>query len=83
MYFSDMHTPQNAQNVWTMDQFFSDVSNNQLPQFVFLQPSMNAHEDHAATWQHPTASLTEGEMFLKVCDGSIIVMKGVEWRGTR
>jgi len=64
MYFQDMHLPENNQYVNTMDQFFEDVQKGSLHQFSLLQPRMTTHKA-PPTWQHPDASVTEGESLYK------------------
>ena len=68
MYFQDTHSPQNAKNIFKIDQFYKDLQGdeNDFPSFVFLQPSMNVHGGQRPTWQHPDASVREGERFIKV-----------------
>jgi phospholipase C len=64
MYFQDMHTAANKKNVFEMDEFFTHVSNGDLPQFVVLQPQSTTHVT-LPTWQHPDAPVSEGERLYK------------------
>jgi len=64
MYFKDMHQSENHQYVHTLDDFFSDVNKGDLPQFSLLQPRMTSLHG-PPTWQHPDASVTEGERLYK------------------
>jgi len=64
MYFTDMHTPTNKKNVFELPQFFEDVKQNNLPQFTWLQPRMTSLHG-PPTWQHPDASVKEGERLIK------------------
>uniref|UniRef100_A0A6B2L347 Phosphoesterase n=1 Tax=Arcella intermedia TaxID=1963864 RepID=A0A6B2L347_9EUKA len=65
MYFQDMHLKVNHQNVFTLDQFFTDLKSNSLSRFSLLQPRMTTTAAGPPTWQHPDASVTEGERLLK------------------
>jgi len=64
MYFTDMHTAKNHVNVFELDKFFVDLSAGNLAQFTVLQPRMTSHEG-PPTWQHPDASVSEGERLFK------------------
>lgn len=65
-YFEDMRTPQNAANIHDMEVFFEQLERNELPQFVWLQPRMLVHPTRGPpNWQHPDASLREGERLIK------------------
>jgi len=64
MYFKDTHLPENNQYVSTVDQFFEDVKNGSLNQFSLLQPRMVNHNG-PPTWQHPDASVADGERLFK------------------
>lgn len=64
MYYRDMHQPANKQFVSTLDKFFEDVKAGQLAQFTWLQPRMTSSHG-PPTWQHPDASVAEGERLIK------------------
>mgnify|MGYP003639949127 CR=1 FL=1 len=67
MYFADMYADRNARNVYNIRQFFKDMQNEDVspPQFIFLQPSLNIHAESTPTWQHPDASVSDGEGLIK------------------
>ena len=66
-YFQDMLQPENSQYIYDLDEhFFHDVAEGHLADFVWLQPRMTTlSEDSLPTWQHPDASIREGERFIK------------------
>jgi len=65
MYFQDMQLPENKQYVHTLDKFFDDLKNGELAQFTILQPRLTVRSDGPPTWQHPDASVAEGERLYK------------------
>jgi len=64
MYFKDMHTKKNSPFVSELPEFFKELEKGFLPEFTWLQPRMTSHKG-APTWQHPDASLSEGERLIK------------------
>jgi len=64
MYFKDMHSKPNSNNVYEFDDFFTHLKAGNLSQFTVLQPRMTS-TDGPPTWQHPDASVSEGERFYK------------------
>src|SRR3989338_810417 len=65
-YYQDMRLPQNFVNIHDIDVFFEMVEKNELPQFTWLQPRMILHPLRGLpNWQHPDASLREGERLIK------------------
>jgi phospholipase C len=69
-YFKDLHDPKNSQHIHELDQkFYSDVAEGNLSDFIWLQPRMTTvSETSVPTWQHPDASIREGERLIKqVC----------------
>jgi phospholipase C len=64
MYFKDMHEAVNHRFVGTLDQFYEDLGNGNLAQFTLLQPRMTSRNG-PPTWQHPDASVKEGERLYK------------------
>lgn len=63
-YFQDTNTPQNLVHMHELDKFYDDLDNGNLNQFSFLQPQMNTHKT-PPDWQHPDASVKEGERLIK------------------
>jgi hypothetical protein len=75
-YFKDLHEPKNSQHIHELDRkFFSDVAEGNLSDFIWLQPRMTTvSETSVPTWQHPDASIREGERLIKqVCPFSLSV----------
>jgi phospholipase C len=65
-YFQDMQKPEMAQNIHELDaNFFNDVAKGDLAEFTWLQPRSSVHADRVPTWQHPDASVIEGERLIK------------------
>jgi len=63
-YFEDTNTPEALTHLHHFEKFYSDAKSGSLAQFSFLQPKM----DSAGTppdWQHPDASVKEGERLIK------------------
>lgn len=62
-----MNNHENAKNIKELDaHFYKDLAAGQLPTFTWLQPSMTAEEGSVGpSWQHPDASVTEGERLIK------------------
>jgi len=63
-YFEDTNQPQNRVHMHHLDKFFRDLDNGNLAQFSWLQPQMNTHQN-PPDWQHPDASVKEGERLIK------------------
>lgn len=64
--FEDTNKPENSRFMHELDErFFLDVAAGNLPQFTWLQPQMSAFVDSPPTWQHPDASVLEGERLIK------------------
>ncbi|CAM9130503.1 unnamed protein product, partial [Ectocarpus fasciculatus] len=66
-YFADMLRPENAQFVRQLEpKFYNDVASGDLANFVWLQPRMSTtRQGEIPTWQHPDASVREGERLIK------------------
>eukprot|EP01127_Copromyxa_protea_P017284 TRINITY_DN5245_c0_g1_i1.p1 TRINITY_DN5245_c0_g1~~TRINITY_DN5245_c0_g1_i1.p1 ORF type:complete len:305 (-),score=47.44 TRINITY_DN5245_c0_g1_i1:129-1043(-) len=64
MYFQDTQRPENKRFVYELDQFFVDAKSGNLSQFTWLQPRMTS-VNGPPTWQHPDASVSEGERLIK------------------
>eukprot|EP00602_Paraphysomonas_sp_CaronLab_P007776 CAMPEP_0185028320 /NCGR_PEP_ID=MMETSP1103-20130426/13959_1 /TAXON_ID=36769 /ORGANISM="Paraphysomonas bandaiensis, Strain Caron Lab Isolate" /LENGTH=501 /DNA_ID=CAMNT_0027562699 /DNA_START=14 /DNA_END=1519 /DNA_ORIENTATION=+ len=65
-YFEDMLTPENSKFVYELEpNFYDHVAEGVLADFVWLQPRMNAYDGKLPTWQHPDASVREGERLIK------------------
>jgi len=62
-----VYNPLNAMNIKDMDSnFYKDLADGSLPEYSWLQPRMNSHGPHRGpTWQHPDASVIEGERLIK------------------
>jgi len=63
-YFEDTNTPANSVHMREMKHFFEDLQQENLQQFSFLQPQMLTHLT-PPNWQHPDASVKEGERLIK------------------
>jgi phospholipase C len=81
-YFADMHEPENSKNIHELDtQFFDDVASGNLADFTWLQPRMTTvSKDSLPTWQHPDASVAEGERLIKQVYEAI--RAGPKWEET-
>ena len=65
-YFEDLLKPINFQHVKQLEpNFYDDVEAGTLPEFTWLQPRSSAHVGKLPTWQHPDASVQEGERLIK------------------
>jgi phospholipase C len=61
-----MHKAENAKRVYTLQKFYDDLAaGNPLPDFTWLQPSMTGTPSKLPNWQHPDASVREGERMIK------------------
>lgn len=66
MYFEDTHKLENYQFIHDLDtHFFDDVAAGKLPEFTWLQPRMGPTKTKLPSWQHPDASIREGERLIK------------------
>jgi len=63
MYFQDSHIPKNKKNIFLFEKFFTDVKSGDVASFTWLQPRMTSHMG-PPTWQHPDASVSEGERLI-------------------
>lgn len=66
-YFKDLHEPQNSKHIHELNErFFTDVAEGNLADFIWLQPRTTTYsETSVPTWQHPDASIMEGERLIK------------------
>jgi phospholipase C len=81
LYFEDTNRPENRRFIRELDeQFYSDVAAGSLAQFTWLQPQSSAHEDSQPNWQHPDASVIEGERMIKQVYEA--VRAGPKWEET-
>jgi phospholipase C len=65
-YFEDLRKPENNQFIKEMAHFYEDLKGGNLANFVWLQPSMTTSASgQVPTWQHPDASVMEGERLIK------------------
>ena len=65
-YFDDMVNTDNNQFVYELEpNFFDDAKAGNLPEFTWLQPRSGTHRGKMPTWQHPDASVIEGEKLIK------------------
>jgi len=66
-YFEDLQKEENAALIKPLDDFWDDVKNDKLPSYTWLQPRMTVNKEtgDVPTWQHPDASISEGERLLK------------------
>eukprot|EP00604_Paraphysomonas_vestita_P002784 CAMPEP_0174820892 /NCGR_PEP_ID=MMETSP1107-20130205/5012_1 /TAXON_ID=36770 /ORGANISM="Paraphysomonas vestita, Strain GFlagA" /LENGTH=320 /DNA_ID=CAMNT_0016037107 /DNA_START=265 /DNA_END=1224 /DNA_ORIENTATION=+ len=81
-YFEDLHDPINSQNIHELDEkFYDDVASGNLADFIWLQPRMSTlSENIVPTWQHPDASIREGERLIKQIYEAI--RSGPKWNET-
>lgn len=69
-YFEDTNEPENSVFIKDLEtHFYDDVAAGALPEFTWLQPRMNMHgtrlNPKPPAWQHPDASVMEGERLIK------------------
>ena len=83
----DVQRAKSKPNIQKMDQFYDDAKAETLPNFTFIEPriSPNANASHDCTYglanhQHPTASVREGERWMK--DVYEAVRNGPKWEQT-
>ena len=61
-----VNNEENAKNIKDLDEhFYEDLKNGNLPTFTWMQPRMLPHPHKPPTWQHPDASVQEGERLIK------------------
>ena len=70
-----------------MDQFYEDAKSGNLPSYSFLEPRACANESASSrpsfgltNWQHPTASVLEGERLMKNVYEAL--RNGAKWNET-
>jgi phospholipase C len=68
----------------TLDKFYDDCKNAQLPDYSFLEPNYSDHDDddgsHTASDQHPDHNVLEGEkLIFKVYDA---IRRSPRWENT-
>jgi len=80
--FEDMRQPNIAKHIHDLDhQFYEDVASGNLADFIYLQPRMSTlSPERLPTWQHPDASIKEGEKLIKQVYEAI--RKGPKWEET-
>ncbi len=66
-YFEDLiFNAENRQRIKELEpNFFDDIASGNIADFTWLQPRASAHKDKLPTWQHPDASINEGERLIK------------------
>lgn len=64
-YFKDMLKPENIKNIKPLEFFYEDLKNNNIADFIWLQPRSSTHQNKLPTWQHPDASVALGEELIK------------------
>jgi len=81
-YFQDTNKPENSQFMYDLDDhFFDDVAAGTLPQFTWLQPQTSSYGPFSpSSWQHPDASVMEGEKLIKKIYEA--VRAGPKWEET-
>lgn len=79
--YEDLLRPENSIYIKDLDtNFYSDVAAGNLADFTWLQPRMSTLEDKLPTWQHPDASVNEGERLIKQVYEAI--RAGPKWEET-
>jgi phospholipase C len=84
-YFEDTNKPENSVFIKDLEtNFFNDVASGNLPEFTWLQPRSGMHgtpsHPRPPTWQHPDASVIEGEQLIKSVYEAI--RAGPKWNET-
>lgn len=81
-YFEDTNIPENSQYMYELDMHFYDhVAAGTLPHFTWLQPQSSSYGPFSApSWQHPDASVEEGERLIKKVYEAI--RAGPKWEET-
>jgi phospholipase C len=81
-YFADMRQAEIAKKIRGLDaHFYDDVKHGKLADFTYLQPRMSTlSEDILPTWQHPDASVLEGEKLIKSVYEAL--RNGPQWEET-
>ena len=79
--FKALNVPENSKSVQQMDRFFEDAAHGDLPEYSWLQPRMSTlGPNRVANWQHPDASVLEGERLIK--DVYETLRKSPTWKQT-
>jgi phospholipase C len=81
--FDDLvNNPENAKNIKELRKhFFTDLAAGNIPEFTWLQPSLSALPGtNGPSWQHPDASVVEGERLIKEIYEAIV--KSPKWNET-
>jgi phospholipase C len=79
--FEDLTLPENAQFIHNLPLFFDTVAEGNLPDFTWIQPRFGTYGvDKVPTWQHPDASVLEGERLIK--DIYEAIRRGPKWNET-
>ena len=87
IFMKDVQQATSKPNIQTMDQFYDDVANGNLPNFTFIEPRLNPNRNATgnksyglANHQHPTSSVREGERWMKNIYEAI--RNGPQWEST-
>ena len=87
IFMRDVQQATSKPNIQTMDQFYDDVANGNLPNFTFIEPRLNPNPNATgnksyglANHQHPTSSVREGERWMKNIYEAI--RNGPQWEST-
>jgi phospholipase C len=66
-YFKDMHQENIAKEIFQLEpNFYNDMAIGNLADFTWIQPRTGPHGiNKPPTWQHPDASVIEGERLIK------------------
>jgi phospholipase C len=62
--FADLRTNESLAFIQEIPNFFSDLANNTLPNYTFIQPRMATSKTGPSNWQHPDNSVEAGEALL-------------------
>jgi phospholipase C len=65
LYFHNLRLPENLPYILPIEQFWVDLSNNDLPDYTFLEPRMATSPNGPSNWQHPDDSVRQGEALYK------------------
>jgi len=65
LYFHNLRLPENLPYILPIEQFWIDLGNNNLTDYVFLEPRMSTSPNGPSNWQHPDDSVREGERLYK------------------
>jgi len=64
-FFNSLRQPDNLKYVLPIEQFWVDLENNDLADYIFLQPRMATSPSGPSNWQHPDDSVRQGEALYK------------------